>query len=105
MVAVLAFAASTAAAASANLVTGGFGQRASDLSTFGVAVCNNGTAPLTQSVPVLGRCKRPHGHGKVCGPDRHRRLLVCVFALPLVQYDRRAYLFRERYRFERHTEI
>ncbi len=39
-------------AAGANLTSGSVGQRASDTSSFGVAVCNNGTATQAVSVPV-----------------------------------------------------
>jgi hypothetical protein len=38
-------------AAGANVTSGALGQRASDASSFGVAVCNNGTADQTASVP------------------------------------------------------
>jgi len=39
-------------AAGANLTGGSIGQRASDASSFGFAVCNNGAAAQTVSVPV-----------------------------------------------------
>ncbi|HVM76758.1 MAG TPA: hypothetical protein VMU07_01240 [Candidatus Paceibacterota bacterium] len=40
------------AMAAANLTSGSIGQRASDASTFGIAVCNNGATAQNSSVPV-----------------------------------------------------
>lgn len=50
--ALFALTASTAFASAPTLVNGGFGQRTTDESTFGFAICNQGTEDLTAPTPV-----------------------------------------------------